>query len=82
MPASHKLQSLNFISDVHSVHSSEANGDVCVREQQDGGGRGGGRALGTEIFKIEEEMNEKMNPEVANPSSKNGQNSLLSIYID
>ena len=38
--------------------------------------------MGTEIFKIEEEMTEKMKPEVANPHSKNGQNSLLSIYID
>ena len=38
--------------------------------------------MGTEIFKIEEEMTEKMKPEVANPLSKNPQNSLLSIYID
>ena len=38
--------------------------------------------MGTEIFKIEEEMTEKMKPKVANPLSKNGQNSLLSIYID
>ena len=38
--------------------------------------------MGTEIFKIEEEMTEKMKPEVANPLSQNGQNSLLSIYID
>ena len=38
--------------------------------------------MGTEIFKIEEEMTEKMKPKVANPPSKNGQNSLLSIYID
>ena len=38
--------------------------------------------MGTEIFKIEEEMTEKMKPEVANPPSKNGQNSLLSICID
>ena len=38
--------------------------------------------MGTEIFKIEEEMTEKMKPEVANPLSKNRQNSLLSIYID
>ena len=37
--------------------------------------------IGTEIFKIEEEMTEKMKPEVANPPSKNGQKSLLSIYI-
>ena len=27
-----------------SVHAPEAHGDVCVCEQQDGGGRGGGRA--------------------------------------
>ena len=27
-----------------SVHAPEAHGDVCVREQQDGGGRGGGCA--------------------------------------
>ena len=38
--------------------------------------------MGTQIFKIEEEMTEKMKPEVANPLSKNWQNSLLSIYID
>ena len=38
--------------------------------------------MGTEIFKIEEEITEKMNPEVANPPSKNEQNSMLSIYID
>ena len=38
--------------------------------------------MGTEICKIEEEMTEKMKPQVANPLSKNGQNSLLSIYID
>ena len=38
--------------------------------------------IGTEIFKIEEEMTEKMKPKVANPPSKNGQNYLLSIYID
>ena len=38
--------------------------------------------MGTEIFKIEEEMTEKMKPEVATPPSKNRQNSLLSIYID
>ena len=36
--------------------------------------------MGTEIFKIEEEMTEKMKPEVANPPSKNGQNSLLTIH--
>ena len=29
--------------------------------------------MGTEIFKIEEEMTEKMKPKVANPLSKNGQ---------
>ena len=38
--------------------------------------------MGTEIFKIEEEMTEKMKPEFANPLYKNRQNSLLSIYID
>ena len=38
--------------------------------------------MGTEIFKIEEEMTEKMKPKVANPLSNNGQNFLLSIYID
>ena len=38
--------------------------------------------MGTDIFKIEEEMTEKMKPKVANPLSKNGQNSPLSIYID
>ena len=38
--------------------------------------------MGTEIFKMEEEMTEKTKPEVANPPSKNGQNSPLSIYID
>ena len=38
--------------------------------------------MGTEIFKIEEEMTEKIRPEVANPLSKNWQNSLLSIYIE
>ena len=36
--------------------------------------------LGTEIFKIEEEMTEKMELKVANPPSKNGQNSLLTIH--
>ena len=36
--------------------------------------------MGTEIFKIEEEMNEKMKPKVANPPSKNGQNSLLTLW--
>ena len=35
--------------------------------------------VGTEIFKIEEEMTEKMKPKVANPPSKNGQKSLLTI---
>ena len=38
--------------------------------------------MGIEIFKIEEEMTEKMKPEVANPLSKKRQNSLLSIYIN
>ena len=38
--------------------------------------------MGTEIFKIEEEMTEKMKLKVANPPSKIGKNSLLSIYID
>ena len=33
--------------------------------------------MGTEIFKIEEKMTEKMKPKVANPPFKNGQNSLL-----
>ena len=36
--------------------------------------------MGTEIFKIEEEMTEKMKHKVANPPSKNGQNSLLTIH--
>ena len=35
--------------------------------------------MGTEIFKIEEEMTEKMKLKVANPPSKNWQNSLLTI---
>ena len=35
--------------------------------------------MGTEIFKIEEEMTEKMKPKVANPPSKNCQNSLLTL---
>ena len=35
--------------------------------------------MGTEIFKIEEEMTEKMKHKVANPPSKNGQNSLLTL---
>ena len=38
--------------------------------------------MGTEIFKIEEEMTEKMKPKVANPPSKNGLNSPHSISID
>ena len=38
--------------------------------------------MGTENFKIEEELTEKMKPEVANPPSENGQNSLLTIYIN
>ena len=38
--------------------------------------------MGTEIVKIEEEMTEKMKSEVANPPSKNGQNSPHSISID
>ena len=37
--------------------------------------------MGTEIFKIKEEMTEKMKPKVANPPSKNGQNSLLTLFI-
>ena len=36
--------------------------------------------MGTEIFKIEEEMTEKMKHKVANPPFKNGQNSLCSQY--
>ena len=39
-----------------------------------------GYTMGTKIFKIEEEMTEKMKPKVANPPSKNRQNSLLTIY--
>ena len=35
--------------------------------------------MGTEIFKIEQEMTEKMKPKVANPLSKNRQNSLLTM---
>ena len=35
--------------------------------------------MGTENFKIEEEMLEKMKPEFANPPSKNRQNSLLTL---
>ena len=35
--------------------------------------------MGTEIFKIEEEMTEKMKSKVANPPSKNQQNSLLPL---
>ena len=38
-----------------------------------------GYTMGTKIFKIEEEMTEKMKPKVANPPSKNGQNSLLTL---
>ena len=38
--------------------------------------------MGTEILKIEEEMTEKLKPQVAIAPSKNGQNSLLTIYID
>ena len=37
--------------------------------------------MATEIFKIEDEMTEKMKPKVANPLSKNGLNSLLTLYI-
>ena len=36
--------------------------------------------MGTEIFKIEEEMTEKMKPKVANPPSKNGQNSKSRLH--
>ena len=35
--------------------------------------------ISPEIFKIEEEMAEKMKHKFANPPSKNGQNSLLTI---
>ena len=35
--------------------------------------------MGTEIFKIEEEMTEKMKPKVANPPSKNRHNSMLTL---
>ena len=35
--------------------------------------------MGTEIFKIEEEMTEKMKPKVVYPLSKNVQNLLLTI---
>ena len=35
--------------------------------------------MGTEIFKIEEEMTEKMKHEVANPPSKKGQN-IVEFY--
>ena len=35
--------------------------------------------MGTEIFKIEEEMTEKLKPQVAIAPSENGQNSLLTI---
>ena len=37
--------------------------------------------MGTEIFKIAEEMTEKMKPKVANPPKKNGLNSLLTLFI-
>ena len=37
--------------------------------------------MGTEIFKIEEEMTEKMKPKVANPPSKNRQNSPFTAHI-
>ena len=37
--------------------------------------------MGTEIFKIEEEVTEKMKPNVASTPSKNKQNSLLTIHI-
>ena len=37
--------------------------------------------MGTKIFKIKEEMTEKMKPKVGNPPSKNGQNSLLTLFI-
>ena len=33
--------------------------------------------MGTEVFKIKEDMTEKMKPKVGNPPSKNGENSLL-----
>ena len=35
--------------------------------------------MGTEIFKIEKEMTEKMKPKVANPPSKNGQVGVLNV---
>ena len=35
--------------------------------------------MGTEIFKIDEEMTEKMKHEVANPPSKKGQN-IVEFY--
>ena len=62
------LISFKFIRKGH-VGGVLENQDICYN-------------MGTEIFKIDEEMTEKMNPKVANPPSKNGQNSLLSIYID
>ena len=37
--------------------------------------------MGTKIFKIEEEMTEKMKPKVANPPSKYWQNSLLTALL-
>ena len=37
--------------------------------------------MGTEIFKIEEELTEKMKTKAANPPPKNRQNSLLTISI-
>ena len=37
--------------------------------------------MSTEIFKIDEKMTEKMKHKVANPPSKNGQNSLLTIRL-
>ena len=48
--------------------SALKNQDICYK-------------MGTEIFKIEEKMTEKMKPKVATPPSKNGQNSLLAILI-
>ena len=38
--------------------------------------------IGTEIFKIEEEMTEKIKHKVANPPSKNSHNSLLKIHTN
>ena len=62
------LISFKFIRKGH-VGGVLENQDICY-------------IMGTEIFKIEEEITDKIKPEVANPPSKNGQNSLLSIYID